>query len=365
MIRQDEQTVLKLRELYTRYGYSRYKMNKFEEYDLYVANKDFLISNEIITFTDGSGRLLAMKPDVTLSIIKNTSDVGSDVQKVFYNENVYRVPEGKKTFSEIMQVGLECIGDLGEYEIAEVILLAAKSLSLISDEYLLDLSSMALIGDALAQSGLSSSIQETALQLLKSKNRHELVSLCEKEKVSKSSTQMLLTLIDCCGSPDAVIPSLKRVFGDNKALAELEVLCNVLQSNGYADKVNIDLSVGNDLKYYSGVVFKGYIKGIPQGVLSGGQYDKLLVKLGRKCKGIGFAVYTDLLEQLEEKNGSSGVDVFILHNKNCDTVGLIKVVEELASNKTVLSGTVIPTDKSIARIYRYENGEVTPIERLC
>ena len=50
-------------------------MSRFEEYDLYVANKDFLISDEVITFTDRSGRLLAMKPDVTLSIIKNAPDI--------------------------------------------------------------------------------------------------------------------------------------------------------------------------------------------------------------------------------------------------------------------------------------------------
>ena len=62
MMRRDEQAVFALRELYEGYGYTRYKMSRFEEYDLYVNNKDFLISDEVITFTDRSGRLLAMKP---------------------------------------------------------------------------------------------------------------------------------------------------------------------------------------------------------------------------------------------------------------------------------------------------------------
>ena len=61
--------------LYNRYGYRPYRMNKFEEYDLYARNKDFLISDRVITFTDLNGKLMALKPDVTLSIVKNSTDL--------------------------------------------------------------------------------------------------------------------------------------------------------------------------------------------------------------------------------------------------------------------------------------------------
>ena len=37
--------------LYESYGFTQYNMSKFEAYDLYVRNKDFLISDSIITFT--------------------------------------------------------------------------------------------------------------------------------------------------------------------------------------------------------------------------------------------------------------------------------------------------------------------------
>ena len=64
----------RLATLYDGYGYRRYKMNKFEQYDLYAGNKDFLQSAQVITFTDTNGQLMALKPDVTLSIIKNSRD---------------------------------------------------------------------------------------------------------------------------------------------------------------------------------------------------------------------------------------------------------------------------------------------------
>ena len=72
VLREDEKAVFKLRELYNKYGYVPYKMSKFEEYDLYAVNKEFLVSDNVITFTDTDGKLMALKPDVTLSIIKNT-----------------------------------------------------------------------------------------------------------------------------------------------------------------------------------------------------------------------------------------------------------------------------------------------------
>ena len=70
-LKDDEKAILSFRSLYQKYGYLPYKMSKFEEYDLYVKNKDFLVSDSVITFNDTNGKLLALKPDVTLSIIKN------------------------------------------------------------------------------------------------------------------------------------------------------------------------------------------------------------------------------------------------------------------------------------------------------
>ena len=52
-----ERIGFRLREAYQRRGFSRYRMGKFEEYDLYSRNKDFLLSDGVITFTATNGRL--------------------------------------------------------------------------------------------------------------------------------------------------------------------------------------------------------------------------------------------------------------------------------------------------------------------
>ena len=75
VLKRDEEYVLGLRSLYESYGYKKFKMRKFEKYDLYLENKSFLRNGGIITVTDPKGRLLALKPDITLSIVKNILDM--------------------------------------------------------------------------------------------------------------------------------------------------------------------------------------------------------------------------------------------------------------------------------------------------
>ena len=55
ILRSGEQTIFRLRGLYEKYGYRRFKMSKFEAYDLYIRNKDFLVSDRMITFNDARG----------------------------------------------------------------------------------------------------------------------------------------------------------------------------------------------------------------------------------------------------------------------------------------------------------------------
>ena len=65
-----ERASFALRALYEAAGCRKYHMGRFEEYGLYQENRSFLSSEQVITFTDLDGRLLALKPDVTLSIAK-------------------------------------------------------------------------------------------------------------------------------------------------------------------------------------------------------------------------------------------------------------------------------------------------------
>ena len=48
IFKQDEKALFSLRALYRSYGYLPFKMNKFEEYDFYLQNKEFLVSDRVL-----------------------------------------------------------------------------------------------------------------------------------------------------------------------------------------------------------------------------------------------------------------------------------------------------------------------------
>jgi len=355
-LKKDEQAIFLLRQLYQSYGYQPYKMSRFEEYDLYVRNKDFLVSDQVITFSDRQGKLLALKPDVTLSIIKNAGKT-ADIQRVYYNENVYRVDPQTRAFREIMQTGLECIGALSSADVAEVVLLAAQSLNKLGENFVLDISHMGIIGAILGRSGLSHEGQSRALQYLHQKNSHELRRLCEAENCP---AEELLTLVQCSGKPEEAFEKLQSTQ-IREPLAQLRQICDVLQQFGFGDQIRVDFSVGTDMKYYSGVVFKGYLEGITTWVLSGGQYDKLLQKMGRGSNAVGFAIYLNLLEQIREKTDFD-VDAVLLYPENADPVKLISVAAELRLETNVLTVRRLPENVRWRKLYELREGEAVLLE---
>lgn len=341
-VKKEEQAVFTMRSLYEKYGYSQFKMSQFEEYELYVRNKDFLVSDNIITFTDADGKLMALKPDVTLSIIKNSSPAPGCVQKVYYNENVYRVPKGTRSFKEILQTGLECIGDVDEYSIYEVLMLAAESLESISPDYVLDISHLGVISSVIDRMGLSDSARTQVLKCIGEKNVRGIAAVCETEKADAAP---LTALVSAYGSLEKVRPVLQQIgcAEAQEAIQELETVVDCLEKAGYKDKVRIDFSVINDMSYYNGFLFKGFIKGICTGVLSGGQYDRLMEKMGKSAGAIGFAVYLDTLERLAEEEKSYDVDTLLLYDADCELSALNNAMRLLNENgQSVMAQKRIP-----------------------
>ena len=97
-----------LRALYEAAGSRKYHMGRFEEYGLYQENRSFLSSEQVITFTDLDGRLLALKPDVTLSIAKTAQPAADETLKYYYHENVYRPSAESHTFKGSPRWALRC-----------------------------------------------------------------------------------------------------------------------------------------------------------------------------------------------------------------------------------------------------------------
>lgn len=352
----DERVSFSLRELYQKYGYSRFKMSKFEPYDLYMQNKEFLVSDGIITFTNTDGTLMALKPDVTLSIVKNFRKDQTPIQKVCYDENVYRITGSGHDYKEIMQAGLECMGDVGHYEIYEVLMLAVRSLQNISDKFVLEISNMDIVSDILNSMHLTEDQTSEVIHHLSEKNEDALHQVLSSEQIQK-----ILPIMKISGP---MIPALKGLekFTTSPALKRLQDLADCMIANNLpCDQVHIDFSIISDRHYYNGIVFRGYVEGIPTNVLSGGQYDKLMHKMRKQANAIGFAVYLDQLELLDRSVKDYDVDTVLLYGSEDNPIEISKAVETLAPNR-VLASKEIPSRIRYRNLMKISNGRLVNFE---
>lgn len=360
VLKSDERVALRLRELYRSFGYSQYKMSKFEEYDLYAGNKDFLISDNVITFTDTNGKLMALKPDVTLSIVKNTK-AGEGLRKVYYDENVYRISGSSRAYREIMQTGLECLGEIDDYAVTEVLMLAAESLGRISPDYVLDVSELGIVCAVIDSFGVGADVRTALLAAVGEKNLHTVTALAAEAGVCEKKTDTLRRIVAMQGDAPCVIAALRELELPAAAVCAVDRLDRIMQALdalGYGKKVRIDFSVVDDMKYYNGIVFKGFVNGVPAGVLSGGQYDRLMRKMGKKSGAIGFAVYLDLLERLFERENDFDVDVLVLYREGTAPEKLLQVARKLTeAGESVLMRTAAPADVRCKRVVDLTKGD--------
>lgn len=355
-----EQMAMSLGAWFEGNGYLPYKMSKFEEYDLYARNKDFLISDGVITFTDVGGKLMALKPDVTLSIVKNSKDLPW-IQKVYYKENVYRVSKNTHSYKEIMQLGLEAMGDIDDYTVLEVLTLASQSLSKISEASVLEVSHLGIIKELTDSIGIPLDRREQLVKLIGEKNPHELSALCRSCGIEEADIDLLRWVATANGSPDKMLPALRENLSSkvsDTTLTRFETVLSALDGS-----IIVDFSVVDNIHYYNGFVFRGFVSGIPDPVLSGGQYDKLMKKMNRTAGAIGFAVYTDLLQRLEQEEDAYDVDVLLLYQQDTPLADLQKAVRDFAAKGLSLSvQKVKPDTLRYKTLANFNGSEVQIIE---
>jgi ATP phosphoribosyltransferase involved in histidine biosynthesis len=358
----EEKVSFALRKVYNDYGYKRYYMSKFEEYGLYLENKSFLPSDNIITFNDLDGRLMALKPDVTLSIAKNAKDDAPDTEKVYYIENVYRLDKNVKKYREISQMGLEAIGNVDAYTTFEVLLLALKSLKEIDEDFVLDISSVGVVIGVIDSLHVTDySVKEEILGCIVSKNLHDLKRLAERAGLTDSETKKLSKLITLNGNFNASIDAARALVkgtAAESAVEELQTVCTALLNTEFKDNIRLDFSIINDINYYNGVIFSGYVSRVPRAVLSGGRYDKLLKRLNKKSGAIGFALYLDEVNNYYYNTIKYDVDTLILYDKTIDIANLNKTVDGLiSSGRSVKAETTMPSELKFKNIIDLKGGE--------
>ena len=314
ILSREEKLVRAFRALCSRYGYRPYRMSKFEEYDLYADNRGLLPPGGVITFTDTNGRLMALKPDVTLSIAKNLTPPPGGSVRVYYDESVYRAPDRQLGFQEITQAGLEYLGEVDAYAVGEAAAIARAALDAIEPGGVLDITHMGCINGLIDAVGAPGRAAAEIMRAVSQRNAHGVRAVCAAAGISGAPVERLCRAVGLYGPLRENLPALAELSvnaATERAVGELTELAGVLDAFGALEGVNLDLAIAGDGDYYDGVAFKGYVPGVPSAVLSGGRYDKVLERLGKSGGAVGFALYLNLLERLYDDD-AAGYDADVL-----------------------------------------------------
>ncbi|MBO7293685.1 MAG: ATP phosphoribosyltransferase regulatory subunit, partial [Clostridia bacterium] len=215
-----------------------------------------------------------------------------------------------------------------------------------------------VVGAVIDALGVGEDTRAAVLSALGSKNPHGLRAALSAAEIGEEEGAPLLSLIGLSGAPASVLPALRETLSDNAAaLAALDELSAVVGALGALPGLRLDFSVIHDMQYYNGVVFRGFLPGVASGILSGGQYDRLVRNLGRAEGACGFAVYLDLLDGRREPTAEDA-DLFLLYSEEDDPATVLSAAAALREGgKRVATGRVLPQGYRAGRIVTL--GEVT------
>ena len=359
MRRPEDKAMLLLRRLYELYGYRKYKVSNFEEYSLYLQYKSFLSGEKILSFTDLDGRLLAMRPDVTLSIIKNAHE--NETAKAYYIEKVYRESKESNTFKEINQMGLELMGKIDDYALAETVFLAQQSLQACADgaEYILEIGHMGFVLGLLERLDLLPTEREEIIACQTAKSPHRLRAVMQDIGLSGADQQRLLCLAELSGPVLDVLQRAEQICSGKRMQQALQELNNVYQALNEEEQkhLRLDFSLLNATEFYDGILMNGYLAGLPRPVLSGGRYDSMMYNLGHNLGAIGFALYLDELERLPLPSREYDVDIW-LEATQAEAAGILAAVRKLTEQgESVRVADSLPLGLRARRHLRYTDKE--------
>ena len=342
-LKEEEKIILKLRKHYEQYGYKKIKLSKFESYDLYNENADFIKIENIITFMAPTGKLQTLRPDVTLSIVKKYArDKKKEMEKLYYIENIYRLSKEDMEYKELNQIGVEILGESDGYSDFEIINLAAESMELINKNFILDISNINYLSGLFEEMNLGYTLEEEVLMNIQHKNVHDLEKILTRENIESKYREILIKIPDLSGKFDGVIREAEKLVLNEKmqkALDELKILGQAFPKLIKNGKILLDFSIVNSLDYYNGLIFHGYIENNPKIILSGGNYDKLIEKYDKNKGATGFAIYLDELYGKYKIEKEYDFDILILY-KNGDNAKLLNIVK-----KYIDQGLTIRTEK--------------------
>src|SRR5690625_1672243 len=326
------QVISKIKQRFSTYGYLEITTSTFENYDLYVKMNGTVNHHEMIKTIDNTGKVLVLRPDITIPITQQIAVNNKELQKdlrYFYVSDVFRqAPESKK-YRESTQAGVEYFGNPNPEADAEIIELAIHFLKDIHiDNFKIELGHAGFFKQLVKEMDLKKQDLQELKNYIQAKNITEIEQLVTRLEVDSNIQKIVASLPFLYGNPSDVIDrAMKLPLGETlkHTLQNLNEIYHVLESYGVSENVVFDLSLINHMDYYSDMIFQGFIEKVGKPVLMGGRYDSLANQFDATIPAIGFACDIDFLISGIKRSTLPTMelnDIALIFDKNVENKGL-------------------------------------------
>ena len=297
-----------LSEVFESYGYAPIATPHMEFFDVFQVDSSDWLGETLYSLADSCGRMLVLRPDSTLPIARVAATRLQHETlplRLYYHQSVFRrsrVYAGHR--DEMMQSGVEFLGAGGLRADLEIISCAVDALTRCeAPRFHLELGHAGIFTCLADGLGIDEETREALVHAVKTKNVPQLQALLAP--CNGHEAQALLALPKLFGGAEVFekAKALLRSAKARKALAYLAALYESCKALGLDECVDIDLGLVHGQRYYTGLVFRGYIEGSGKRVLSGGRYDRTLEEFGRPAAAVGFGLALDSLAEALLESG--------------------------------------------------------------
>lgn len=300
------------REVFARHGYHVVQPPMFEYYDVYDAA--VTKAENMFKFFDNNGRMLALRPDLTTSVarIAATKPLGELPYRIAYSGSAFRNDE---TFSndrrrEFSQAGIELIGNGGTDADAEVIEIAIEALLKFGvKDFQIDMGHADYYKGLAEIAGLDPIVSDKLRANINDKDFVAIEGILDGIDIDEKLKEVFMELPKMFGGIETAVAAAKNPNIGEKSRAALENLISVyeiLKGKGLDKYISTDLGMVPNLDYYTGIIVKGFAKGVAFPICSGGRYDNLTEKFGKALPATGIAIGIErvmtALSDIRERN---------------------------------------------------------------
>ena len=286
----------------TKYGFQHFEPPVVESFELLARKAGEEVAQQIYHFEDKSNRQLALRPEVTPSLVRMISARQQDIVfpakwwtigQCFRYE---RMTRGRKR--EHFQWNLDVIGErsvLAEAWILACVTHALSTLGLGPRDVRIHINNRQVVAYLLCELGVPQERHVDVFMVLDKKDKMPVDSL----------KQMLVEKGLTAKATDEVMEQLCGPLMESPAAEDLRRLLDLAGSMGFGEYLEFDSGIVRGLSYYTGTVFEGFdAERRFRAIFGGGRYDNLfgdLTGVSRPAVGMGFGdvVIGEILAELK------------------------------------------------------------------